>query len=117
MLQPGYLQQEDVISLPGTCKVRVAVILLDLEGLPAFLSPLECVGSQDDGQGFVAGEIKHSGCHQLVPVSPGITEAHLPGARPGESSYTDAGYGYSLYAKYIKYVLYKKDGGRKELCQ
>lgn len=117
MLQAGYLQQENVISLLRTCKIRVAVVLLDLEGLPALLSPLECVGSQDDSQRFVAGEIKHSGCHQLVPVSPDNTEAHLPGAWPGESNHTDTVYIYSLDTKYIIYALLKKNGGSKQLCQ
>lgn len=53
-IQPGYLQQKDVISLLRACEVWVGVVVLHLEGLPAFLSPLECVGSQDDSQRLVA---------------------------------------------------------------
>lgn len=113
----GYLQQKDVIALLEVCEAWVAVVLLDLQGLPAFLSPLECVGSQDDSQRSVPGGIKHSGCHQLVPVMPGSTEAHLPGAWPGEHSDTDKVYLYSLCTEYITGALLKRNGESKELCQ
>lgn len=59
----SYLQQEDVISLLRIHEVWMAVIFLDFECLPAFLSPLDCVGSKDDSQRFVSGTIKHSVCH------------------------------------------------------
>lgn len=101
--QPGYLQQKDVISLPRACKVWVAVVLLDLEGLPAVLSLLECVGSQDDSQRFVPGEIKHSECHQLVPVTPGNTDVHLPG-HGQESPMTQT---QCIYIPYTQNILWR----------
>lgn len=99
MLQDGrYLQQEDVVSILSVQEFRVAVVLLDLKRLPAFLPPLDCVGSEDDSQRFVSGKTEHSACRELSPVFPGRAGTS-PGTRPGET------------------VFKNKSDGSEELCQ